>query len=101
MLRVSWVPRQVIFLRVFPGVISDTFKANRIKEQVCVCTQVCAREYLDRVHLPGFQHIKSSRSTKCFICGLESHVFTLTGSVHEFARFLVDMKVTSGQNNVQ
>jgi len=53
-----WFLFQVIFLRVFPGVISDTFKANRIKEQ----------------------HIKSSRSTKCFICGLESHVFTLTGT---------------------
>ncbi len=56
-----WFVFQLIFLRVFPGVISDTFKDQRIKDQ----------------------KLKSLRSSRCFICGLESHDFILTGSTFE------------------
>jgi hypothetical protein len=56
-----WFVFQLIFLRIFPGVISDTFKDNRIKDQ----------------------KLKSLRCSRCFICGLESHAFILTGSSFE------------------
>jgi hypothetical protein len=53
-----WFVFQLIFLRVFPGVISDTFKDNRLRNQ----------------------RTKMLRLSKCFICGLESHDFILTGT---------------------
>jgi hypothetical protein len=55
---IFWFVFQLIFLRVFPGVISDTFKDNRVKNQL----------------------VKAARLSKCFICGLQSHDFILTGS---------------------
>jgi hypothetical protein len=58
---VFWFAFQLIFLRVFPGVISDTFKDNRIKDF----------------------RAQTLRSTKCFICGLESFVFALSGTSFE------------------
>jgi hypothetical protein len=53
-----WFVFQLIFLRVFPGVISDTFKDNRLTAQ----------------------YAESVRSSKCFICGLDSHIFTRIGA---------------------
>jgi hypothetical protein len=58
---VFWFVFQLIFLRVFPGVISDTFKDNRIKDF----------------------RARTLRFTQCFVCGLESHVFALSGSSFE------------------
>lgn len=56
-----WFVFQLIFLRVFPGVISDTFKDNRLRNQ----------------------RTKMLRLSRCFICGLESHDFILTGTTFD------------------